>query len=121
MMQTIYQARPGLWQRAFAAALAVLGLVAGVLPELHHHVGEAAVEARCLDSGLTTSAHLETPEPAHHEACGRCAKTSWFAGPERPQATLAGEHVAERAREGSGIVPPGPPGRHGASRAPPLA
>ncbi|MCG8456251.1 MAG: hypothetical protein MI919_08210 [Holophagales bacterium] len=104
-----------------AFVLALIWLIAGIAPALHHHEAKVAVDAHCHHSELTASTHLETREPAYHESCGLCAKSQPFSSLERPLSTSAGQAITEREREGYRILPPGPPGRHGASRAPPLA
>ncbi|MCG8462516.1 MAG: hypothetical protein MI919_40040 [Holophagales bacterium] len=108
-------------RRSLAVALALLWSIVGVVPGLHFHDSDLAVEAHCHDSGLTASAHLETREPALHVACGLCAKVLSFDGLERPRAILVGERVSERAGDISSTKPPVFSGRHGAARAPPLA
>ena len=117
------------WQRPLAAATALALLLVGVLPALHFHAdGHVSDEhahegepAPCQDSGPLAALHFETLELEHHEPCGLCAKNFSSARLEQPLATLVDELVAEQAFEGPQMVPPGPPGRHGASRAPPAA
>ena len=107
-------------RRPLAVALALLWMIAGVAPALHHHEEVAgAVDSHCHDSGLTTSTHLETLELALHETCGLCAKVLSFGGLDWPTETDADSPVEERGREGSRLLPPDPVGRDGASRAPP--
>ena len=120
-MRSHYHLRLESTRRPLAVVLTLLWMIAGLAPGLHHHEAEVAGDAHCHDSGLTVSTLLETQEPAHHKACGLCAKTLTFSGFERPAATVADEAVTERASESSLLVPQGPPGRDGASRAPPLA
>ena len=119
-------------QRSIAIALAQLWLMVGVLPGLHRHDSDVAVEMQCHDSdvavevnchksGLTAATHLKTREQAHPEACGLCAKVSSFEGLERSRTSLAGGHVTERAQDFPYTKPPVSLGRHSASRAPPLA
>ena len=105
-----------------AVVLALLWMIAGVAPGLHHHEAEVAGDSHCHDSGLAFLTHLETQESAHPEACGLCAKMLSFSGLAGPSSTVAYELVAtERSSEDSLLLPSGPPGRDGASRAPPLA
>ena len=116
-MGSTYRFRYTIWQRACAVVLALASPVAGVLLTLHHHESEVGVEARDRDSGLTAATHFEK---LHHEPCGLCANTLGSARLERPSAALVDELVDEHVFEGP-RMPPGPPGRHGASRAPPVA
>ena len=105
------------WQRACAVVLALALPAVGVLLALHHHESEVGVEARGCDTGLTAATHFEK---LHDEACGLCAKTFCSARLELPHAALVDELVDEQISAGPRI-PPGPPGRYGASRAPPAA
>lgn len=106
-------------QQFFVTALAAVLLLVGVVPALHHHEDAATGEAHCHESALQAPTHLEPQALEHHEACGLCAKTSSSAHLEWPLATLVDELVADHRSDGLRILPPEPPGRHGASRAPP--
>ena len=104
-----------------ALVLALIWWNAGIAPTLHHHEEEETIVSSCYHSEVTASTHLETQEPVYQESCGLCAKMLSFSSLERPLSDSAGEAITEHEREGHRILPPGPPGRHGASRAPPLA
>ncbi|MEM7584149.1 MAG: hypothetical protein AAF560_12250 [Acidobacteriota bacterium] len=105
------------WQRSSAIATVLVVLLAGVLPALHHHEDEET----CSAAGPSTASHLETLEPAHHELCGLCAKSMSSARLDPPLTELVEALVGEQVAENRRILPPAPTGRHGASRAPPLA
>lgn len=88
----------------------------------HHHHGEESEHQHCHHGAeLTDTPQLETQEPEHKDFCDLCAKVLSFGSLDQPLASAAGELVAERFGESPRVVPPGPPGRHGAARAPPLA
>ena len=110
-----------LGRRTLAVSMALLWMFFGVLPGLHVHGSDLAAETLGHDSGPTASAGFEIRESSHPEACGLCAKILTFDGLGRARATLCGEHVAERAERFSGSSPSVSSGRHGASRAPPVA
>ena len=116
-MRSTHRSRYTTWQRAYAVVLAVALPAVGVLLTLHHHESEVWVEARGRDTGLTAATDFEK---LHHEPCGLCAKTLCSDRLELPYAALVDALVDEHLSEGH-LIPPGPPGRHGASRAPPAA
>ncbi|MCG8458356.1 MAG: hypothetical protein MI919_18925 [Holophagales bacterium] len=96
-------------------------LLTAVLPALHQHEAEGAEESHCQDRGPAAATHLETLELAHHEPCGLCTKTLSSTHLEQPRTALVDELAAESLPADRRILPPGPPGRHGESRAPPIA
>ncbi len=120
-MRSIYRSRYTTWQRACAAALALALPVVGVLLTQHHHESEVGAKARgCRHAHLTAATSFEKLEPEHHEPCGLCTKTLCSTRLERPHLAFVDEIVDEPVSEVSWILPD-PPGRHGASRAPPVA
>ena len=110
-------------QQFFVTATVVALLLTGILPALHdhqEHQDDAAVEAHCQEWGSRAATHLETLELEHREPCGLCLQVFSSSRLERPLATLVDELVSEHLFEISQVLPPGAPGRNGASRAPPF-
>ncbi|MEM6457352.1 MAG: hypothetical protein AAF772_19855 [Acidobacteriota bacterium] len=126
-MRSARRSRFGSGQRPLAAALALLWMMAGIAPAVHHHASHAARRAHHLHHAhcnhappASASAQPAAQVPTRHALCGLCVKLLMFNGFEKPLLTLADEaaapYLGERSRS---ILPAAPPGRDGAARAPP--
>ncbi len=96
-------------------------LLGGLLPVLHPHEAVDALALACQQSEHVRSPHFEAPQWDHNELCVLCSKACPSASFDRAPKALAFEPGAGQGVGDPQILPPGSPGRHGASRAPPTA
>ncbi|MCG8456526.1 MAG: hypothetical protein MI919_09610 [Holophagales bacterium] len=108
-------------ERPLAASLACALLLLGLAPLLHHHEPTPAEETEACHDSHQAAPHVESLIRERHEPCGLCVKISSPGSFDRPATTgidvLADGGLGEIADR----LPHAPPGRYGASRAPPAA